>query len=373
MTLETVRLSSQAFYRREAPAAGGALPGRDPLPDGYAGSTLPLSGSHAGGTPSSGSSPRTAGRQLASLARRAACMAAASLLTAIPVGGAAAQEFLRDPSLRQSPEPSLVLAAAPSSLAPADVPRETRAGGAARFSDPAFASVYEGNLIKMGEKSERVRVIQQALLDLGFAVPGGADGHAGDNFIVAVKNFQAGQKGLDPDGVVGRGTLDRLKAVAPAPGKKAWQDPAISREAYVQPRKIGDRYARIIISTSQHRLFLYRQDGSLERIYPVATGADDSPTHRGTKIVADKVDDPSGIAWNLWPESGGKAFGTRLLDLEWYDPATGRVTNSGEELHGTYVRDSLGRNASHGCMRMYNEDVEALYGMVKRGDRVLVA
>ncbi len=369
MATEQVQSFMPAFSYSSNGSVRDATASEGPSPDGYGGSSpaLPVVPARVFSSPASSSQPPWA--HLGSLARNAACIAAASLLTAVPVGAAAARECLQEPGLQTPDTPALVLA---SALAPTEAPREARAGGAARFTDPAFAEVYTGNLIKKGEKSERVRVIQQAFLDLGFAVPGGADGVAGTNFETAVKNFQAGQKGLDRDGVLGGATLDRLKAVAPAPGKKAWQDPALPRDAYVQPRKIGDRYARMIISTSQHRLFLYRQNGSLEHIYPVASGADGSPTHTGTKIVADRVDDPSGIAWKLWPESGGKAFGTRLFDLEWYDPATGAVTNSGEELHGTYVRDSLGKNASHGCMRMYNEDVEALYGVVRRGDRVLV-
>ncbi|HNQ24197.1 MAG TPA: L,D-transpeptidase [Phycisphaerae bacterium] len=33
-------------------------------------------------------------------------------------------------------------------------------------------------------------------------------------------------------------------------------------------------------------------------------------------------------------------------------------------VHGTIDPDSIGRNASHGCIRMFNEDVEFLYDLL---------
>lgn len=40
--------------------------------------------------------------------------------------------------------------------------------------------------------------------------------------------------------------------------------------------------------------------------------------------------------------------------------------------HGTPNRDSVGRAASHGCVRMYNEDVRELYDIVSTGTPVTV-
>ncbi|HXB73794.1 MAG TPA: L,D-transpeptidase, partial [Candidatus Acidoferrales bacterium] len=39
-------------------------------------------------------------------------------------------------------------------------------------------------------------------------------------------------------------------------------------------------------------------------------------------------------------------------------------------IHGTNVPSSIGHNASHGCIRMRNRDVEELFPMVGVGDRV---
>jgi lipoprotein-anchoring transpeptidase ErfK/SrfK len=41
-------------------------------------------------------------------------------------------------------------------------------------------------------------------------------------------------------------------------------------------------------------------------------------------------------------------------------------------IHGTNQPSSIGRFVSYGCIRMFNEDVEDLYGRVSVGTRVVV-
>ena len=44
----------------------------------------------------------------------------------------------------------------------------------------------------------------------------------------------------------------------------------------------------------------------------------------------------------------------------------------GYALHGTQATDQLGRPASHGCVRLGDKDIEALYAMTKVGDQVII-
>ena len=53
-------------------------------------------------------------------------------------------------------------------------------------------------------------------------------------------------------------------------------------------------------------------------------------------------------------------MGTRWLGL----------SISGYGIHGTNVPSSIGHNASHGCVRMRNHDVEELFALVGVGDQV---
>lgn len=242
----------------------------------------------------------------------------------------------------------------------------------ARFSGHAeLQDVRAGAVLKPGAKGAGVQAVQQALLDLGFALNGGADGAFGQKTLQALQNFQASQK-LPVTGTLDAATLRALDEVAPAPGLKAWEDPNLSPKAFEQPQVVRGQVSRVVIGIAQHRLFMFDQNGQLEKILPIASGKRGTDTQPGIKVVDGKVADPTNIAKQLWPESGGKAFGKRLVGLSWLDPKTGRTSHSGEELHGTYDRNSIGTYASHGCMRLYNEDVEEIYQKLKTGDVVVV-
>lgn len=240
----------------------------------------------------------------------------------------------------------------------------------ARFKGMAdLQALARGSAIQPGV--EAWKAVQQSLLDLGFAVDGGVDGLPGRGTSQAIRNFQASQT-LPITGQLDASTLKRLASVAPAAGLKAWEDPALPPGATLPPEKIRGKFVAVVIGVGQHRAFHYDAAGKLQKIYPIASGAPGSSTDKGLKVITGKNSDPSEIARRLWPESQGRAFGTRLMDLSWYDPMTGKTTLSGEELHGTFDRSSIGTQASHGCMRMFNEDVEELYGKLRVGDMVKV-
>lgn len=108
----------------------------------------------------------------------------------------------------------------------------------------------------------------------------------------------------------------------------------------------------IVISLSQHTLSLY-WNGEIYRKYKVAVGKSSTPTPKGKfKIVNKSINPggPFGVRWlgfhpSLWPSYG---------------------------IHGTNVPSSIGKSASHGCIRMYNQDVTELYNLVKIGTPVTV-
>lgn len=75
-----------------------------------------------------------------------------------------------------------------------------------------------------GESGEPVRVIQQALIDLGFPMPisvrkyGSPDGIYGNETAEKITEFQR-KHTLGIDGVTGRDTMAKLDALLPTPGK----------------------------------------------------------------------------------------------------------------------------------------------------------
>jgi hypothetical protein len=107
----------------------------------------------------------------------------------------------------------------------------------------------------------------------------------------------------------------------------------------------------ILISIHQKRLTLYEGTRALE-VYPIATGAADTPSPIGTWVINSR----------FAGELGG--FGTRFLGLN--------VPWGQFGIHGTNKPGTIGTNASHGCIRMYVEDSEKLYARVPNGIKVVV-
>lgn len=77
----------------------------------------------------------------------------------------------------------------------------------------------------------------------------------------------------------------------------------------------------------------------------------------------------------LWPEAarGEDAILGRILCLEGLDPANANTRRRYIYIHGTADTASLGRPASHGCIRMAPEDIIRLYSLVPLGEEVTIA
>ncbi len=117
---------------------------------------------------------------------------------------------------------------------------------------------------------------------------------------------------------------------------------------------------RIVVSIPDRKLAVMEDDRVL-RVFDTAVGAPKSPSPTGTFKIVNSIADPT------WYTKGrivgpGKCnpLGTRWLGL----------SLKGYGIHGTNVPSSIGRNASHGCIRMRNRDVEQLFQMVAVGDQV---
>lgn len=117
---------------------------------------------------------------------------------------------------------------------------------------------------------------------------------------------------------------------------------------------------RIVISITDRKLAVM-ESGRVVKIFPTAVGAPASPSPVGIYKIVTSIPDPT------WYYKGkvvgpGKSnpLGTRWLGL----------SISGYGIHGTNNPSSIGQNASHGCVRMRNHDVEELFGLVGVGDQV---
>ncbi|RYZ45883.1 MAG: murein L,D-transpeptidase, partial [Myxococcaceae bacterium] len=236
----------------------------------------------------------------------------------------------------------------------------------ARFTgSPQLADVAAGAVLGPGSRGDGLRAVQGALLDMGFALYGGADGRYGPDTARALRNFQVHATsvafpGVRASGVLDAATLRALEALAPAPGSRG-QARALPSPFYAgQP-------VRVVIALREHRTFLFDPEGRLVDIFPNAVGTAATPTHPGLKVVRAKLDQVAteNAGARLWNDR--HVFGARLLDLSWVDGH-----RSGEELHGTSAPALLGGDVSHGCIRHANEDILVLHDALAVGDRIAV-
>jgi lipoprotein-anchoring transpeptidase ErfK/SrfK len=95
--------------------------------------------------------------------------------------------------------------------------------------------------------------------------------------------------------------------------------------------------------------------------FPIAVGADDSPSPTGEFTIVNRVSNPDYYHEGLViPAGKGNPVGTRWVGL----------SQKGYGIHGTNAPKSIGRAASHGCIRLRNRDMEELFGMLHVGDVV---
>ncbi|RKH11692.1 murein L,D-transpeptidase [Corallococcus sp. CA053C] len=236
----------------------------------------------------------------------------------------------------------------------------------ARFTgSPQLADVALGAaVLGPGSRGDGLRAVQGALLDMGFALYGGADGRYGPDTARALRNFQVHASAAFPavrtSGVLDTATLRALEGLAPAPGSRG-QSRALPSPFYAgQP-------VRVVVALREHRTFLFDPEGRLLDIFPNAVGTALTPTHPGLKVVRAKLDQVAteNAGARLWNDR--HVFGARLLDLSWVDGH-----RSGEELHGTSAPALLGGDVSHGCIRHADEDILVLHDALAVGDRIAV-
>lgn len=118
---------------------------------------------------------------------------------------------------------------------------------------------------------------------------------------------------------------------------------------------------RIVISIPDRKLALI-ENAKVVKIYDTAVGAPASPTPAGTYTIARRIPNPTwyGPAGQVVGPGKGNPVGTRWMGL----------SRKGYGIHGTNNPKSIGKRASHGCIRMRNRDVEDLFERVAVGDVV---
>ncbi|WP_304650462.1 L,D-transpeptidase family protein [Thalassobacillus sp. CUG 92003] len=115
----------------------------------------------------------------------------------------------------------------------------------------------------------------------------------------------------------------------------------------------------IIINKSNNQLAFY-ENGTLEKVFPVATGRKQSFTPEGKFSLVNKVKNRPWYKGNIPGGTPNNPLGARWLGIK-VPGGWGRTSGNVYGMHGTNKPSSIGTFASSGCIRMYNEDVIWLY------------
>ncbi|MBW4582651.1 MAG: L,D-transpeptidase [Tildeniella nuda ZEHNDER 1965/U140] len=124
---------------------------------------------------------------------------------------------------------------------------------------------------------------------------------------------------------------------------------------------------RVVVKLSQRRVYLYRGDRAWAK-YPIAIGKRGWETPTGSFRVLSKEKNPVFKSFRtgklIYPGPNNP------LGVRWIGIWTDGKTQLG--FHGTNQEELLGQAVSHGCIRMRNQDVTAMFDQVHLGTTVVV-
>lgn len=124
---------------------------------------------------------------------------------------------------------------------------------------------------------------------------------------------------------------------------------------------------QLVIKLSERRVYVYQGD-AVKTSYPIAVGKAGWETPTGTYTVLEMQRNP---AWeHPWTGEIIPPGPTNPLGSGWIGFWTDGNNLIG--FHGTPDENLIGQAVSHGCVRMRNQDILALYSMVNLGTTVTV-
>jgi len=117
----------------------------------------------------------------------------------------------------------------------------------------------------------------------------------------------------------------------------------------------------VLVLSIPDRKLAVTEGGHVLKVYDVAVGKPSTPSPTGELRIINKLVDPTyHHQGKVVPPGKSNPLGNRWMGL----------SAKGYGIHGTNVQSSVGKAASHGCIRMRKHDVEELFTLVRVGDVV---
>jgi L,D-transpeptidase ErfK/SrfK len=165
-------------------------------------------------------------------------------------------------------------------------------------------------------------------------------------------------------------------AIADAnPGVDPWIPPAGTLVAIPTAWILPDLTSRtgIVINIPEFRLYFFTKKPGSVVTFPLGIGDQGRDTPVGHYTVVEKIIGP---AWHV-PDSirSELPFLPKVVPAGPNNPLGShalRLSRQDLLIHGTNRPWGIGRRSSHGCLRLYPEDIVKLYKLVPKGTRVTV-
>jgi L,D-transpeptidase ErfK/SrfK len=126
----------------------------------------------------------------------------------------------------------------------------------------------------------------------------------------------------------------------------------------------------IVINIPEMRLYLFYKEISMVKTYPIGIGVTENTTPVGKFYIQEKVVNPT---WHIPVSLREKYEGEKKIPPGPDNPLGSRwlgLSIKGYGIHGTNIPWAVGRLVTHGCIRLYPEDIIRLYPIVSVGTPV---
>lgn len=218
----------------------------------------------------------------------------------------------------------------------------------------------------------------KARLTEPYVVVGGRDAATADTVIGSVRQYSPtqGDTFLDLARFYGLGYNELEQA---NPGIDPWI-PGIKVKTVVLPTAWvlpQVPYQGVVVNIPEMRLYYFhpRRDGGPQKVttYPVGLGRDEWRTPRGKFKVQGKTVNPTWVIPDSIREEHIRERGDHRTMIEGGAPDNPlgkyrlELTMPGYRIHGTDIPWGVGMQVSHGCVRLYPEDIEALFPIIPVG------
>ena len=135
---------------------------------------------------------------------------------------------------------------------------------------------------------------------------------------------------------------------------------SISAQTRPTVQSVSEAKHSLVLSLPDRKMALL-ENGSVKKVYVVAVGKKSTPSPIGTFTIVSRLNNPTySHRGRIVAPGPDNPVGTRWMGL----------SVKGYGIHGTNAPESIGRAASHGCIRMAKVDLEELFDAVRTGDQV---